>query len=528
MSTVHLATLCLICSAQAGVAENNLSTLDFGRSSTEQSALSNATGLLMLDYEQIALSNGGNFDLFGVSYLHQLNDWLYAGVGFSAPMIEGNYGGFFAGGVTVHAQKEVFGNWFVDAGLTFGAGAGGASVSHIRELSGSGTYLKKYAGIGYSFGRMNFGVNYSSVKISDSLINDSMINVFFQAPLSFPVGSFANAGNRLGPADFAYLGNESIVSLEYSNLSQIDPTGKYGGNIGLVSPQYSQFFSDDYYWFLGLDLGYSGLVWYNQFQGGIGGRVSLTPNINLYGQLGIGSGGWVTDTIDTGPGLVIYPKVKAEYQWSSGVGAFLSAGYLYAPLGTSKNWSLGVGVNYHLPGGKQEAGGVDTAYDMALRGLRINVIDRTLFDVYYNGGMIDDLNLIGLQLDYSFNDNWYIPFQVVAATNDFKGYAGYVEGFAGLGWQSDLFASDKLQAYAQVMYGMNDLGIDAQHDVGGLLYSSVGLNYNLNDQYSIYGQFGRTVSLGKYTNPGSTNYFEGSTVGLGVSYRFSVPARVSR
>lgn len=527
MSKTYLGILCLMCSSQAVVAEQASLPQTSAAPQMEQSVLGDATALLMLDYEKIALTNGGNFDLLGVNYLHQLNDWLYFGVGFGVPMVEGDYGGFFAGGVTLHAQKEVFGNWFVDAGVSFGAGAGGASVAHIRQLSGTGTYLKKYMGLGYRLGNINVGVNYADVKISNSLIDDSVINFFVQAPLSSSVGSYADSGNTLGPADFGRLGRESIVSFEYSSLSQIDPTGKYGGNIGLVSPQYSQFISDNNYWFFGLDLGYSGLVWYNQAQGGFGRRISVSPNINLYGQIGVGSGGWVTDTIDTGPGLVVYPKVKAEYQWGNGIGAFVSAGYLFAPLGTSRNWSLGAGINYHLPDGTQGASGDESAYDLALKGLRVNVFDRKLYNVSFNGGKISDLNLVSLQFDYNFRDNWYIPVHLAAATNDFKGFAGYVEGFAGLGWQSDPFAAGKLQAYAQVAYGLNDVGIDAQHDVGALLYPSVGLNYNLNDRYSLYGQFGKTISLGQYLKPNFSNSFEGTSIGFGVSYRFSIPTRVS-
>ncbi len=68
------------------------------------SALSPSNGLLMLDYEQISLASGGKFDLLSASYLHRLNDWLYFGVGFGAPMVEGNYGGFFAGGIAVPSR----------------------------------------------------------------------------------------------------------------------------------------------------------------------------------------------------------------------------------------------------------------------------------------------------------------------------------------------------------------------------------------------------------------------------------------
>lgn len=523
MRLVQGALVCLLYGGQAVAAEEAVPQHDTSSPANAPSTLGESAGMVMLTYQKITLTNGGKFDLYSTHYLHQLNDWIYFGAGISAPLVEGNYGGFFSGDVTLHAQKTVFGNWFVDAGLSFGAGAGGASITNIRDLSGTGLYLKKYVGLGYEGEHFNFGVNYADINIANSPVNDSVISFFVQKPLSASVGSYADRGNSLDPAAFGFLGGESIVSVEYSNLNQIDPVGKYGGDIGLVSPQFSHFFTDDDYVFFGLDLGYSGLVWYNQFQAGYGRRISLTPNINLYGQLGIGSGGWVTDTIDTGPGLVVYPKAKAEYLWSNGIGAFLSAGYLVAPKGSSKNWSIGAGVNYHFPSAKQALSPDSSGYDVALKGARINVFERKVTDIVYNGAALDDLNLTAIQFDYNLNDSWYVPVQVAAAKNDFLGFAGYVEGFAGLGWQSDIFGLDRLSGYAQVMYGMNDVGVNAKQDVGPLLYPSIGFTYDLNDRYSIYGQFGKTVSLSQYTEPNFTNFFEGVSIGLGVSYRFGVP-----
>ncbi len=529
MSTVHLAVLCLFFSSQTGFAEETSLSQDPAELPKERSALIDANGMLMLDYLKIDLKGGGNFDLLGIHYLHQLNDWLYWGIGMAAPMVEGNYGGFFAADVNLHAQKKVFGNWFVDAGLALGAGAGGASISQISELSGTGAYSRKYLGFGYDFGSMNVGVNYAKVQIANSKIDDSTIGIYLQKPLSFSVGSYADAGKRLSLTDANHRKHESMVTLEYSNLSQIDPTGAYGGGIGMVSPQFSQFFNDRDFLFFGLELGYSGLVWYNQAQGGIGRRIALSPNVNLYGQLGVGSGGWVTDTINTGPGLVVYPKARIEYLWDNGVGASLSAGYLSAPKGTSRNWSFGAAISYHLTPEKLDLNNDRTKRDLALRGVRINVFDRKSFNVATNGEKISDLNLVAVQLDYSFRDHWYLPFQVAAATNEYDGHTpGYVEGLVGLGWQSDLFASDKLQGFAQVMYGMNDIGINAEHDVGALLNASLGFNYNLSDTYSIYGQVGKTVSLAQYLRPNFDNSFESVSVGLGMTYRFSLPTRVSR
>ena len=115
-----------------------------GISPPKSSSLTQANGLLELDYLKLTLTDGGTFDLLGESYLQQLNDWLYWDGGLAAPLVEGNCGGFFAAYAALHTQKNVFGNWFFDAGLAVGAGAGGASVGNIPELSGSGAYLREY------------------------------------------------------------------------------------------------------------------------------------------------------------------------------------------------------------------------------------------------------------------------------------------------------------------------------------------------------------------------------------------------
>ena len=55
-------------------------------------------------------------------------------------------------------------------------------------------------------------------------------------------------------------------------------------------------------------------------------RVAVAPRVNLYGQLGFGSGGYAPEKIDTGPGLLVYPKVSAEYLLNKNFGVALSAG----------------------------------------------------------------------------------------------------------------------------------------------------------------------------------------------------------
>lgn len=513
MTTRHVAAFFLICSAHAAFGQAEPATLPEG------SRLSDVNGLFMLDYQSLDLTSGGTFDLHGVHYLHQINDWFYAGFGVSAPMFEGDYGGFFSADFTLHAQKKVFGNFFVDAGVSAGAAAGGTSFAGIKSLSGDGTFLETYAGAGYDFGGYSLGVNYSKVQVANSPINDTALTFFFQKNLSYSVGQYDDTGQPVDPADFGVLGNETILGFEYSNLTQINPTGTYGGNIGLVSPHLTQFYNAEDYVFIELDLGASGLVWYNQSQVGFGRRFSLTDDINLYAQLGIGSGGWVTDAFDTGPGFVVYPKVRAEYMFNNTIGVFASAGYLAAPFGTSRNWTLGAGVNFHNPSASAAMSADGEGDGVGLNGLRLSLFGRYSFGVENQVGPVNDLYMAPIQADYKFAPNWYASLQIAPAVNAYAGFAGYVEGYAGVGWESDPFLDGRLQGYGQVLAGLND----TKTNPGILLAPSVGLNYNLTDQYSIYGQVGRSFSVGQFLGSSNPNSFKSTSVGLGLSYRFGVP-----
>jgi len=494
-------------------------------STAENGSLQPSHGLLMLDYSKISLKGGGRFDLLGVHYLHQLNDWLYLGAGINGPVVEGNYGGFFTVDTSIHAKRRLIGNWFMDAGLALGGGGGGASVRQIKELSGSGRYTKKYVGLAYEYQGIHYGANYSNVKLEKSPLNDSGVNFYIQKPVSFLAGSYSDAGATLFASGLGERGQENIVSFELSHMVQIRPQGAFKGDIGLASTQFSHFVSPNDYVFFGVDLGISGLDWYNQIHAGVGRKLAISPSLNLYGQLGVGTGGWVTDTIDTGPGLLIYPKVKAEYLWSKNTGLSLSAGYLAAPKGSSKNWTVGAAINFHLSADKQGVDDADKA--LTLNGIRVNLYDKVLLGVSHNGKDINKINMAALQLDYVVSKNWYVPIQINAATNTFQGFAGYAEMFAGLGWQSAYTKSSKLQGFAQISYGMNDLGINKQQDAGPLLNTAMGLNYGLSDQLAIYVQAGKTASLSKYTKSNHGTHFESSSVGLGLTYRFSLPTRGS-
>lgn len=458
----------------------------------------------MLDYEVIPVPGNSSLDLLGAHYLHPLNSWLYLGIGVHAPLIYGNYGGFMAFDATIHAQHRVFGNSFIDAGAAFGGGGGGSSIKQSRNLSGTGGYFKSYAGLGYDFRGFSAGMNYAYFRFFKSQINHSQLDFFIQRPVSYSIGPYASAGNRVDSDSVSTESGETILTFELNNMLQINPRGSNKKEINLVSLQYSRFLSRNHYLFLGLDVGYKGLPLYNQVLGGIGYKFSISPRVNFYSQIGVGSGGYSPAEIDTGSGLLVYPKLSAEYLLNHSVGLSLSSGYLVAPKGTSRNFTFGAAMNYHLS--------TDTE-DLVLRGFRFNLFHQTEFNVRVGNRKHGNINMLSVQLDHVLNDHWYLPIQASVAYNDFMGYPGYGEILAGLGIQSKFSATSSAQGFFQVLVGANVNNV--------LLKPSVGINYSLSDHLALYGQFGKTISLNKSTLYPYDVRLSAYSVGLGLTYRFS-------
>jgi len=465
----------------------------------------------MLDYEVIPVPGNATLDLLGLHYLHQLNDWLYLGVGIYAPLVYGNYGGFMAFDTTVHAQRKLWGNSFIDAGASFGGGAGGSSIKQGQAFSGKGNYIKSYIGLGYDFPDFSAGVNYAHFRFINSPIKHAQLNLFIQKPVAYAIGSYADSGHK-PESDYSFPETaENILTLEFNNIFQVKPQGSYKKTIHSLSLQFSHFMTSNQYLFFGADVGYKGLPLYNQVLGGMGYRFSLSPRVNVYSQIGVGSGGYSPAEIDTGPGLLVYPKLSLEYLLNNNLGLSLSGGYLVAPKGSSKNVTLGAAINYHL---SPEEKGLGEATDPVFRGFRFNLFQQTEFNVRVGSKKHGNVNLLSTQFDYIVNDYWYVPTQGSIAYNQFLGYAGYGEILTGLGIQSKFSTTNSFQNFFQILIGANVHGI--------ILKPSVGFNYGFSDHLALYGQLARTISLNKIKLYPDNLRFSSYSTGLGLTYRFSL------
>jgi hypothetical protein len=451
-------------------------------------------------------------DLMGFHLHHKVAPWLYLGAGVYAPLVRGEYGGFTAYDLGAHVQQRLTSRIFATAGLFGGGGGGGKSVEQSKVLSGTGRFYKTYVGLGYDFGDFAVGANVARMKFAGSRIDGTQGNVFVEIPYTYLTAPFASRGQPVSASDArtaAERSGESMLTLALDNIRQLDPEGSYKGTINIADVQYAHYIARDTYWYAGLGVGYHGLPLYNHVMGGIGQRVSLSPRLNLHGQLGIGSGGYAPAVMATGPGLLVYPKLSAEYMITKDLGLSLSLGYLAAPKGSSRNQTFGLALTHHIRSGDAGAAG-DGGSLPTYRAFSVSVFQQTEYAVRYRDVDRGRLQMLAIQADTVLDDHWYIPVQASVAYSAYLGYPGYGELLAGVGLQSAITPARRAQVFAQLMGGAN------VH--GPAVKASAGVRYAFGDRLALHLAAGRIAARGS-----SGGRFSANSVGLGLDYRFSIP-----
>jgi hypothetical protein len=480
----------------------------------EAGSLRRNEAMIVLDYQVLSVPGDEAIDLMGFHVQQKVAEWLYLGAGVYAPLVRGEYGGFTAWDIGAHVQQRLGSRFFATAGLFGGGGGGGRDIEQSKVLSGAGGFFKAYVGLGYDFGSFALGANVARMKFTDSVIDSTQANLFVQIPFTYLSGPFASHGQPLSPSDArqaAEESGESMLTLVLDNFRQIDPEGSNKDTIHVADLQYAHYFGRDSYWYIGLGVGYHGMPLYNQVLGGVGQRVRLAPRFSLYGQLGIGSGGYAPDIIDTDAGLLVYPRISLEYALTKDLGLSVSAGYLAAPKGSSRNQTFGLALTHHIRSGDAGGAGGDPGPAATYRAWRVGVFQQTEFDVSYRDIDRGRLQMLGIQADAIIDEHWYIPLQAAVAYNAYMGYPGYGELLAGVGLQSRADAGHGVQAFGQLMAGTNVHGLAAK--------ASGGVRVGLSDRLAL------NVTAGRIEARSSTGgRFSAGSLGLGLDYHFSIPS----
>ena len=469
--------------------------------------------IILLDYQVIRVTGDEPIDLMGFHLVNKVADGVYLGAGLFAPLVKGVYGGFTAYDINAHLQRRLTNRLFATAGLSLGGGAGGRSPEQAQVLSGTGGFYKAYVGLGYDLGDFAIGLNVSKMKFTRSAIDGTQANVFVQVPFNYLSGPFGGREQGLSPVEAdqaAAASTERMLTVVFDNFKQLNPEGSYKGIFNVADLQFAQYFARDNYWYAGLGVGYRGLPLYNHVMGGLGHRVPLSPRFNLYGQLGIGSGGYSPDKINTDAGLLVYPRIVGEYALTKDLGLSLSAGYLVAPKGSSKNLSFGLGLTQHLGPRNGSTGAGDTAAGPTLQGFRVSLFQETESSLRFIGVDRGSLNLIGIQAEALVSERWYIPLQASVAYSTYLGYPGYGELLAGIGVQSLGGSRERLQAFGELMAGTNVHGLAVK--------AGAGLRYGLSDRAALRVTVGHIEARSK-----SGNRFTANSLSIGFDYLFSLP-----
>jgi hypothetical protein len=469
--------------------------------------------LLQLDYQVVRVAGDEDIDLMGFHIHHEVADGLYLGAGLFAPLLRGAYGGFTAYDISLHLQRPLTTRLFATAGVSLGGGAGGRSIENAKTLSGTGGFYKAYVGLGYDLGSFALGLNVSKLKFTRSAIDGTQANIFLQVPYDYLSGPFASHGQRLSSAEAnqaATASTERMLTVVFDNFEQINPQGSYKGSFNLADLQFAQFFKRDTYWYAGLGVGYRGLPLYNHVLGGLGQRLRLSPQFSLYGQVGIGSGGYAPERIDTDAGLVLYPKLAAEMALSKDIGLSVSAGYLAALKGTSRNASFGLALTRHFIGGPGSSAADGSTALPSFQAYRVGLFQQTESPVRFQGIDRGRLSLVGIQAEAIVDERWYIPLQASVAYTTYLGYPGYGELLAGIGVQSTAGGGERLQAFGELMAGTNVHGLAAK--------AGAGLRYALSDRVALRVAAGRTEARNA-----AGNRFTANSVSLGLDYLFALP-----
>lgn len=474
--------------------------------------------ILRVSFEEIDMPDEGEqMGLFGIGAYERFNPWLYGGI-TAYGAATGRRGGFFTGGYTLGMQSKLTDNWILDVGGYAGAGGGGAAPD------GGGLHIRPHLGFKYDFSWGVLGLNYTYVDFPKGDISSDAIALSMDLPFSSLINNSEQDNDGLTEAD--YFGTDwSNLSRHRSHLAarvrSYSPvsgsktaSGKSLDNsLGLVGVEYTYFLDEN--WFATFETSGAasgGAGGYAELLAGVGYRLPLTKNDRLALLPSLTIGGAGGGDVGTGGGVVARANLGLEFRLSTDLSLIMDGGYLTAPDGNFDTQYVGFNLAYVMETFAQDPKGTPLEGTDLIQTTkwRYRPAHQWYFDAERKGDSSRDMQLFGGKIDWLGGDWWYLTGQGLSAYGGRAG--GYSEGHWGIGVVSPSWKN--LQLYGEMLIGAGGGGgVDSG---SALLYKpSVGLEYNLNKDFSLQTGIGKVIS--------KEGNLDANTLDVSLVWRFGTP-----
>jgi len=450
---------------------------------------------LRFSFEEIHMPDAGELmGLYSIGTYDRLNSWLYGGITLYGAAT-GRRGGFFTGGYTLGLEHHLTDNWILDAGGYLGAGGGGAAAQ------GGGLMVRPHIGLKFDLSWSTLGLNYSYVDFPNGDISSDAMALSLDIPFTSPIFSWEN--NGLTEADYfgADLSNVSrhrshlatrIRTYYPSSDSKTTSGGSFDDSLGLVGVDYSYFLDEN--WFATFETAGAvsgGVGGYAELLGGIGYRLPLTKDNRLALLPALTIGGAGGGGVETGGGFVARANLGLEYQLFPDLNIIIDGGYLTAPDGLFDTSYVGFNLTYVMETFAKDQKGAPLRETDLLQSnkWRFRPAHQLYFDAQRKDRSSRDMLLLGGKIDLMVGDRWYLTGQGLSAYEG--GAGGYSEGHWGIGILGPSWKNWRL--YGEMLIGAGGGGgVDSG---SALLYKpSIGLEYNLNNDFSLQTGIGKVIS----------------------------------
>ena len=472
--------------------------------------------MLRFSFEEIEMPDSGEFmGLYSIGAYERLNSWLYGGINLYGAAT-GRRGGFFTGGYTLGVEHRLTDNWLLDAGGYLGAGGGGAAAQ------GGGLMIRPHIGLKYDFSWSSLGLNYSYVDFPNGDIFSDAIALSLDIPFTAPTLNWKNHG--LTGADYfgADLRNVSLhrshlaarVRAYYPSSHSKTNSGKsLDDSIGIVGVDYSYFLDEN--WFATFETAGAmtgGAGGYAELLGGIGYRLPLTKDDRLALLPALAIGGAGGGDVKTGGGFVARANLGLEYRVFPDLNMIIDGGYLIAPDGNFDTPYIGFNLAYVMQNFARDQKGAPLAETdlIQINKWRFRPAHQWYFDAQRKNSSPRDVQLLGGKIDWMGGDWWYLTGQGLSAYEG--GAGGYSEGHWGVGVLGPRWKN--WQLYGEMLIGAGGGGgIDSG---SALLYKpSIGLEFNINDDFSLQTGIGKVIS--------KEGNLDANTLDVSLVWRFGTP-----